>query len=142
MEQSAKAFFQKLLNADRQIDTLLEELEMYQTRAKKMTASLSREGHGGGGVSRSMENSVEQIVKTRAKLAAQVAELTEMTDCAYKIFERMPDEKERDCLKNRYILCKTWEQVADTLGMTYQGVCNLHGRALQTADEQIKILFS
>lgn len=141
MEQSAKAFFQKLPNIDRQITTLLEELEKQQAIAEKVTASLSSEGHGSGGVSRSLESSVEKIVKIRAELAAKVAELTEMTNTAYKILNLIPDEKERDCLKNRYILGKTWEQVADAFGMTYQGVCILHGRALQTADEQIKIMF-
>lgn len=47
-----------------------------------------------------------------------------------KYIEQVPDDTERDLLTLKYLQGKTWEQVAESLGYSWQWVHRLHNRAL------------
>lgn len=135
----AKVFFQKVRDIDRQIAVKYEQLLRLNALSTKVTASLDGEGHGGGGVSRSMENGVMQIVALQEELEQDIEGYTSLYRQANAILRRMEDTKERVCLEHRYLLGRTWEEIAEEMGISYQWVSVLHGKALKSADE---IIFS
>lgn len=130
-ESQAKKFFQEIRNIDKQIDVKCEQLEQLKALATKVTATMSDVSGKPSGVSRSMENSVDKIIMLQNEINADIDRLVNLKLEANKIIRQIQNEKHRRVLENRYLLGKTWEAIAVEMGITYQGVCKLHGRALQ-----------
>lgn len=56
-------------------------------------------------------------------------------DLKHKIIgeiQKLKDDRFMNLLYKRYVQYKTFEQISDEMGYTYQWVCELHGQALQT----------
>lgn len=134
-ESQAKKFFQEIRNIDKQIDVKCEQLEQLKALATKVTATMSDISVKPSGVSRSMENSVDKIIMLQNELNADIDRLVDLKREANDIIRKIPNEKYRRVLESRYLLGKTWESIAVGLGITYQGVCKLHGKALQEAEK-------
>lgn len=135
MGTSAKEFFQQIRSVEKQIDVKCEQLERLKSLATRVTAAISQVSSRPSGVSQSMENSVDKFIALQDELGADINKFTEMRKEAYGILRKMTNEKQRICLESRYLLGKTWEAIAADIDMSYQGVCKLHGRALQSAEE-------
>lgn len=132
-ESQAKKFFQEIRNIDKQIDVKCEQLERLKALATKVTATMSDVSAKPSGVSRSMENSVDKIIMLQNELNADIDRFIDLKREANGIIRQIQNEKYRRVLENRYMLGRTWESIAVEMGITYQGVCKLHGRALQEA---------
>lgn len=135
MGTSAKEFFQQIRSVEKQIDVKCEQLERLKSLATRVTAAISQVSSRPSGVSQSMENSVDKFIALQDELDADINKFTKMRKEAYGILRKMTNEKQRICLESRYLLGKTWEAIAADIDMSYQGVCKLHGRALQSAEE-------
>lgn len=138
MEQSAKAFFQQVRNIDKQIDVKYQQLERWKTLATKVTPTLSGAGGGSGGVSRSLENSVEKIVAVQEELEADIAKYTEMAREANAKINGLRDEKQRRCLDSFYLQGKSFEEIAEEMNYSVPGVKKLRNLALRAVDENEK----
>lgn len=134
-ERRAKKFFQEIRNIDKQIDVKYEQLVQLEALATKVTATMSDISTKPSGVSRSMEDSVDKIIMLRNELNADIDRLVDLKREANCIIRKIQNEKCRRVLENRYLLGKTWESIAVDMEMTYQGVCKLHGKALQEAEK-------
>lgn len=130
-----KDFFQKIRHIDEQIDIKVEHLEQLKALATKVTATMSETSSQRSGVSRSMENSVDKIITLQEELNADIDRYIDMKRSAGEIIRQIQNEKYRRVLESRYLLGKTWEAIAAEMDMTYQGVCRIHGRALQEAEK-------
>lgn len=135
MERQAKKFFQEIRNIDKQIDVKDERLERLKARATKVTATMSDVSVKPSGVSRGRENSMDDIIELKEEIDADIARLVKLELKANDIIRQIQNEKYRRVLESRYLLGKTWESIAVGMGMTYQGVCKLHGKALQEAEK-------
>lgn len=134
-ESQAKKFFQEIRNIDKQIDVKCEQLEQLKALATKVTATMSDISAKPSGVSRSMENSVDKIIMLQNELNADINRFIDLKREANGIIRQIQNEKYRRVLESRYLLGKTWESIAVDMDMTYQGVCYLHGGALQEAEK-------
>lgn len=133
--ENAKEFFQQILNIDRQIDSKFEQLERLKSLATKVTSVMRETAAKPSNVSRSTENSVEKIILLQNELNAEIDQYVDMKQTAYGILKEMKNEKQRRCLEYRYLLGKSFEAIAEEMGYSYFGICKLHSRALQSADE-------
>lgn len=133
----AKEFFQQIRHIDKQIDVKFERLERLKALATKVTATMSETNSKPSGVSRSIENSVDKIILLQEELNADIDRYIDLKRTAGEIIRQIQNEKYRRVLESRYLLGKTWEAIAVDMDMTYQGVCHIHGRALQEAENFI-----
>lgn len=132
-----KEFFQQIRHIDKQIDVKFEHLEQLKALATKVTATMSETSSKPSGVSRSMENSVDKIILLQEELNADIDRYIDLKRTAGEIIRQIQNEKYRRVLESRYLLGMTWEAIAVEMDMTYQGVCHIHGRALQEAENFI-----
>lgn len=133
MGQKAKKFFQEIRNIDKQIDVKFEQLERAKALATKVTATMSdTPGRATGGDG---ESSWDKVIRLRDELDAEIDRLVDMKREAMGIVRKLQNEKYRRVLESRYLVGKTWEAIAVEMGMTYQGVCKMHGAALQEAEK-------
>lgn len=135
MAQTAKEFFQSIRNLDRQIDVKYEQLERLKALATKVTATITGDPGKPSGVSRTMENTMDKIIDLQIEKNAEIDRLVDMKKEASRIIRQIGNQNQRLCLEYRYLCGKTLEWIANELGYSYFGICKLHGRALQSAEE-------
>lgn len=131
----AKDFFQQIRHVDKQINMKYEQLEQLKALAIKVTANISESSARVSGPARGMENTIEKIIALQEELNTDIDRYVNLKRAANEIVRQIRNEKYRYILVNRYLLDKTWETIAAELQMTYQGVCHVHGKALQEAEK-------
>lgn len=134
MRQSAKAFFQQVRNIDKQIEVKFRQLERWKALATKVTPTLDSCNGGSGGVSRSLENSVEKIVAVQDELEADIAKYTDLAREANAKINRLRDEKQRRCLDSYYLQGKSFETIAEEMNYSVIGVKKLRDNALKSIE--------
>lgn len=130
-----KEFFQQIRHIDSQINGKMEQLDRLKALATKVTSAMSEAGARTSGPSRGIENIIDKIIALQEELNADIDRYVDLKRAANGIIGRIENEKYRRVLESRYLLSKTWETIADEMGMTRQGVLKLHGRALQEAEK-------
>lgn len=130
---NAKAYLKQIRKLDIQIDDNTEELSRLNALATKVTSVLSGEV-----VSRTRDTdtmkTVDKIIELREEINRDVDRFVDLKREAKRLLSMLATEDEFyfKVLNSRYVLYKTWEQIACDLGFSYQYVCgDLHGKALQ-----------
>lgn len=70
-----------------------------------------------------------------AELERRMEELTNYRLEMLQLIARLPDSTHRALLTEYYINCKSWEDVADSIGYEMRYVQKLHGRALEKCSQ-------
>ena len=136
----AKAYLQQLKDLSDSIDDKQEEIDMLYARMTKITPTLKLVAvSGGGSNSDSIGNGVAKLECLRQEINDEIDRYIDLKREINSVIASVKSEKYRTLLRKRYVLFKTWEQIACEMDCSYQWVCKLHGRALQAVN---KILFS
>ena len=128
---TAKSYLQQIKRCDIKIDSGVEELSRLNALATRVTSAMS-----GDVVSRTRNNdtlgdTVAKIIKLQEDIDREVDRYVDLKREVTELLDRMENPVYYQILHSRYILYKTWEQIACDMDFTYQWVCELHGRALQ-----------
>jgi DNA-directed RNA polymerase specialized sigma subunit len=126
---TAKEYLQQYRNADREINSKLDQIRRLRELATKTTSTLNPDK-----VQSSQENKTEKIVAKIVDMENEVnSEIDKLIELKHEICDsirKVGNAKQRQVLVLRYINGKTWERIAVDLDISYQWVCELHGRAL------------
>lgn len=128
---TAKSYLQQIKRCDIKIDNGVEELERLKALATRVTSAMS-----GDVVSRTrntdtLGDTIAKIIKLQDDLNREVDRYVDLKREVIVMLYRLENPVYYQILHSRYILYKTWEQIACDMDFTYQWVCELHGRALQ-----------
>ena len=134
----AKDYLMQIRLLDVRIDANIEELERLKAMATKVTSALQ-----GDVVSRSrgadtMANAVAKIISLQETINRDVDAYVDLKQAALDLLSKVDNPTHYSILYGRYILYKTWEQIACDIGFTYQWVCQLHGVALQEFEKRLE----
>ena len=127
---TAKKYLSKIRALDIKINDSMEELEQLKALATKVTAALGGEVVSSSSSPDKMTNIVAEIIKLQEELNRDVDNYVDMKREAAELLSKVENPVHYKILHSRYVLYKTWEQIADEIGYTYQWVCQLHGVAL------------
>lgn len=125
-----------ILRRSLHIDREIKDLQLEQKQLEDNLACLQGFDFGKPIVkSTSGRGSVEalaiQAADGKERIARKIARLMAAKQQARELIETLPDGPERNVLVQRYILLRTWEQIAVDLDYSYRHVIRLHGLALQ-----------
>lgn len=117
--------------AEREEKRLEVEIQRWRSRAEKMTS-----GYGGtpsgGGDGRSLENTMAHIDDLTRQLAQRLDRLVTLRQKIVTAIDSVPDPKQRELLRLRYIDGLTWGKLAVVMGYDdLRWIYRLHGRALE-----------
>lgn len=126
---NAKEFLQQYLDVDREINAKLDQIHHYRDMAIKTTQVLTPDRVQTSVVNKT-EIIVQKIVDLEREVDADVDRLLVIKRQVEAVIASVPDSKQRAVLSRRYINGQTWEKIAVALDISYQWVCELHGRAL------------
>ena len=135
-----RAYLGSVLEARLEIKRLKRKLDAIEARAMNITSQLSGMPRGGGADRDAVLASLADISRDYYLRLAK-AEQTELE--VLRFIDSLPSPDSRMILKLKYIDCKSWGKVLDTLrangrDITDRWMFKLHGRALKEAREKFK----
>lgn len=128
--QDKIAWLRRYREAAAEQDRLMAEIARWRSLAERVSPTLSGMPAGSGGPAR-MIAAVERMDELEAELAEQIVERVATRREIGQAIDRLPDERLARLLRLRYIDGMTWEKIAVQMDMTYQWVCQLHGKSLE-----------
>lgn len=128
----AKAYLKRIRLYDSHINNKIEELDRLRAMATKITQALRDDAGGGSRAQDKIGNAVSRIVDLQVELNAEIDRYIDSRDEICKTLNQIQKQRYFDVLYKRYVLFKTWQQIADDMGYAdVRNVYLLHGRALQ-----------
>lgn len=116
---------------DKEVQSLVDEIEVWRARAEKVTANLG--GVGGNDGTNAKENAICKMADLQTDLCKKVVELLEERKVIIKMIRTVRDHDLQLLLKYRYVDCYTWERISVEMKYDVEGrnVHKLHGRAIE-----------
>lgn len=112
-----------------------------QERLRELATCVSPSSDGCGhnsGVSDKVGSLCAKIADLDAEINAEIDKLVDMQKDIMQTISRINDERLRVILTERYIGCKTFEQIADDIHYSYMQTFRLHGQALVAVQNVIE----
>ena len=82
-----------------------------------------------------MERAIARVDKTERQIRSETNRLKEKRRKIQQQIEAVPDERYKSILFGRYVMCQTWERVAEAVPCDVRHVYRLHGAALRAFGE-------
>ena len=127
--EAKKRFLSRFCSNELEIERVEQEIEMWESRAQRITVDLSPYVDGGERCDR-IQDATGELVELRALLYEKLTDSTTLRLEIEHSIANMKDERLRLLLELRYIDGLTWEKVAEKLNTEYRWVLRLHKRAL------------
>lgn len=135
---TAKTYLNKIRLLDIKINDGLEEMAHLKAMATKVTAAMDGEVVSSSKSPDKLTDVVAKIIKLQEDLNRDVDKYVDIKQEALDLLNSIENPAHYKILYSRYVLYKTWEQIACELDFTYQWVCKLHGVALLEFEKIMK----
>lgn len=134
----AKEYLEKIKWYDVLIDSKLEELANLNSLVRRITPVINTTGGGGTGNQDKLGDTIARIVDLQEEINMDVDMFVDRKREATKLLKRMENPLHYQILHKRYVLYKTFEQIAADTRYSYRNITHAHGRALQAFDKVLK----
>ena len=143
----AKEYLEKIKWYDVLIDSKLEELATLNSIVKRITPVMNTTGGGASGNQDKLGDTIAKIIDLQEEINRDVDNFVDRKREASRLLKKLENPLHYQILHKRYVLYKTFEQIAADTNYSYRNVTHAHGRALQAFDrvleeEKRKLLFS
>lgn len=126
----AKEYLLQVKMCDVHIDDLLEELAWLESKATKITSTLSPDPGGGSGNQDKLGDAVAKIVDMRQEVNDAIDAFVDKKKEIRELLGQIQNATLLGILLKVYFQYQTLEQVACDLGYSYKQTTRLHGKAL------------
>lgn len=139
---TAKEYLQQYGESVRIAERLKTEYEQELLRIDSVRSTLGGDGtpHGNG-INRATEDKAIRLADKAHRLKDAELEAVRIRQEVFDTIRDIPNV-EGEVLYLRYINLLRWEQVAETMGYSYQGVFNIHRRALEIVEKKLESIKS
>lgn len=128
---NAKEYLTQIKKLNVLIENKLTEVERLRDRAESVTACVGGEKVKSTSRSDNMENTIIKLIDMSRAIEKEVDKLVELKTEATHVIDMLDKADEINLLYKRYIQFKTWEQIAEEMDYSLQGIYKMHGFALQ-----------
>ena len=136
---NAKEYLSQAIWLDRLIQNKLEQKELLETMAQKVTVDFTKEKvSGGNSVASPMEAATVKLVDLNHEINGDIDQLIDLKKEILETINRVEDPSYQLLLEMRYINNKSWDDVARDMGYDKRYTMKLHGRALKEINEILK----
>lgn len=128
---NAKQYLLRVRHIDKEINSLLMTISETRAKLTKVTQSFD----GDGAQSTKDPHKFDRLVELEALCDDLIDEQLRLKEETLRTISQLQDRRHRLVLKEYYVDCKTWEQVAVDLRYAFRHVIRLHGAALGAMQE-------
>ena len=133
-----KQWLMRAYRIDQQIRSKNEQIEIWESLARKATSDPSALPGGGGGHFNRLETYCIKIADAQTEIERQRDELINVRREIEEAISKVQNVTLRLLLEQRYLLCKGWEDIAEFMGYCVEYVKrDIHKQALRAAREII-----
>ena len=132
---TTKEYLQQYRDAVRDYNAAVEHKEELRAVAERITPNYGGEGGGTHQSGDKLGAVVGLIVDAESRVNDELRRLVETEREVNDTIQNVRDGTLRALLYERYIIDKTWEQIAVSLNYTYRRVTQLHGKALNAVGQ-------
>ena len=127
----AKEYLERIKMMDAIVDSKLEELAMLKSMVKRIPPVMNTTGGGAAGNQDKMSETIAKIVDLQEEINRDVDMVVNLKKDANELLAKIKRPEYYQVLHKRYVLFKSFEQIAMEMKYSYRGICYVHGRALQ-----------
>lgn len=124
---NAKQYLLRVRHIDKEINSLLMTIAETRDRLTKVTQSFD----GDGAQSTKDPHKFDRLAELESLCDDLIDEQLRLKEETLRTISQLQDRRHRLVLKEYYVDCKTWEQVAVDLNYSYMHTTRLHGYALR-----------
>lgn len=127
----AKEYLEKIKWYDVLIDSKLEELANLNSIVRRITPVMNTTGGGASGNQDRLGETIAKIVDLQEEINRDVDMFVDRKREATRLLKKLENPLHYQILHKRYVLYKTFEQIAADTHYSYRNITHAHGRALQ-----------
>lgn len=131
----AKEYLQQVRNADLKIQEKLEEVAALEVLATKVSALNEGDRVKSSGDQDKMAQTVCKIADMKNEIQEEIENMLKLKREIRRTIEQVSAPIYMSVLYRRYILYKSWEQIATELCLSYRHTTRLHGEGLQEVEK-------
>lgn len=126
-----KQYLSRYRSLERKIGRLLEEAEYWQSKAEKMTMTITDMPGGADVAEDQRELAICNMVDCANQVAEKIIEQIKIKGEIERAIESVADDKLELLLTYRYMDGQTWEAITQLMDCSWRQTHYLHARALQ-----------
>ena len=131
---TAKEFLRSLRKMALEIDALQAEIVLMRQEAEGIKA-MTLSDMPKGGQMKDAADIIAEVADLQRSRYALTLERMEKREQAMLAITKMEDGEQRAVLIMRYILGKSWDDIAEEMHYSMRGIFKLHGQALQEFEQ-------
>lgn len=126
----AKWYLSGYKRCRRHAEDMLEQIAFLNAQATKVTQVLHDDVVSSTRRVDGLESTIARLIDKKDELQAKVEEMMDLQEEIEETISRVPNESQREVLFKRYILCYTYDKIAEEMECTERNVHKLHGFGL------------
>ena len=137
---NAKEYLQQAFYLDKRINSKLEQVEILNILATKVTSTLSDMPKSPHRRTSILEDKIVKIIDLQDEINRDIDKLVDLKKEIANSICLLKDKEEQTVLEKRYLCFKTWEQIAVDMNYSIQHCFTVHRNALGKISVPIKTL--
>lgn len=134
-----QTYLERIRWYDVMIDSKLEELTNLNSIVRRITPVMKETGGGGaGGNQDKLGDTIAKIIDLQAEINSDVDMFVDKKREATRLLKKLENPLHFQILHKRYVLYKSFEQIAADTHYSYRNITHAHGRALQAFDKVLE----
>lgn len=127
---NTKDFLRQYINANKSINSKLDQISKLRALATKSTTILSDDKVSGSISNDKIADIVAKIVDMERQVDDEIDALQDIKDSVMNAIREVNDMRLQNLLERRYINDQKWEQIAFEMGYDIRWIYRMHGQAL------------
>lgn len=115
---------------DGKIESMTEQLQVWNARATKITATISQEPKAAGSGNQ-LQRCIDQICELQTEIAQEMDKLRKRKQEIETAIHGLNEKSYQDILWYRYIQGMTFEEIAIKMNYSWRQVCRKHKNAVE-----------
>lgn len=115
---------------DGKIESMTEQLQVWNARATKITATISQEPKAAGSGDQ-LQRCIDQICELQTEIAQEMDKLRKRKQQIETAIRGLSEKSYQDILWYRYIQGMTFEEIAIKMSYSWRQVCRKHKNAVE-----------
>ena len=132
---TTKEYFDQALTLNKRINSKLDHLGSLREMATKASTTLSDMPRSSSRNVHQMEDIISKIVDLENEINGDIDRFVDMKREYMLVIGDIKNPVHQLVMEQRYLCCRTWEQISVELGYDLRWLHRLHGRALHEAEE-------
>ena len=135
---TTKEYFEQALTLNKRISSKLDHLGSLREMATKASTTLSDMPRNGSRNVQRMEDVISKIIDLENEINGDIDRFVDMKRDYMSVIGDIKSPVHQLVMEQRYLCCRTWDQISVELGYDVRWLHRLHGRALQEAEKMLQ----